>query len=305
MIPRMNEVDGWIAELLARQDGVLARRQAVGNGMTVGQIRGRLSSGRWVIVHPGVYRSTDHRVGTASRVRAAGLWAGEHSLLSGLAAAWWWGLTDVEPSTVDIMTSPRRHLRGRPETRIIRRGVASADRAWLRAAPVTGLALSVLTGAVALGAGGPALLDRTLQTRVSLSDLRLAYYRNLGMHGSAAAGHLIRAAADGSAAVSERRFILLLKGAGIRGWRVNYPWTSANDKTTVDIAFVTERLAIEIDGWAWHHSPDRFQRDRAKQNQLVGAGWTVLRFTWFDLTNRPDDVIRQVRAALDIARSAR
>ena len=95
----MNEVDGWIADLLARQDGVLARRQAVANGMTVGQIRARLSSGRWVIVHPGVYRSTDHRVSTASQVRAAGLWAGDRSLLSGLAAAWWWGLTDIEPST--------------------------------------------------------------------------------------------------------------------------------------------------------------------------------------------------------------
>ena len=165
--------------------------------------------------------------------------------------------------------------------------------------------MSALTGALALGADGPALLDRALQTRVSLSDLRLAHYRNLGMHGSTSAGHLLRAAADGSAAASERRFIALLKGAGIRGWRVNYPWNPANDKTTVDIAFVTERLAIEIDGWAWHHSPDRFQRDRAKQIQLVGAGWTVLRFTWFDLTNRPDDVIRQVRAALDIARSAR
>jgi len=301
----MNEVDGWIGELLARQDGVLARRQAVGSGMTVGQIRTRLSSGRWVIVHPGVYRSTDHRAGTASRVRAAGLWAGGQSMLSGLAAAWWWGLTDVEPSTVDITTSPRRHLRARPGIRIIRRGVASADRAWLRAAPLTGLALSALTGAVALGTDGPALLDRALQTRVTLADLRLAHYRNLGMHGSTSAGHLLRAAADGSAAASERRFIALLKGAGIRGWRVNYPWNPANDKTTVDIAFVTERLAIEIDGWAWHHSPDRFQRDRAKQNQLVGAGWTVLRFTWFDLTNRPDAVIRQVRAALDIARSAR
>jgi len=301
----MNAVDGWIAELLARQDGVLARRQAVGNGMTVGQIRARLASGRWVIVHPGVYRSTDHRVSTASTVRAAGLWAGDHSLLSGLAAAWWWGLTDVEPPTVDLVTSPRRHLRARPGTRIIRRGVASTDRAWLKAAPVTGLALSALTGAVALGADGSALLDRALQTRVSLSDLRLAHYRNLGMHGSASAGKLLRAAADGSAAASERRFIALLKEAGVRGWRVNYAWNPANDRTTVDIAFVTERLAIEIDGWAWHHSPDRFQRDRAKQNQLVGAGWTVLRFTWFDLINRPDDVIRQVRAALDIARSVR
>jgi len=183
--------------------------------------------------------------------------------------------------------------------------VASTDRAWLKAAPVTALALSALTGAVALGADGPALLDRALQTRVSLSDLRLARYRNLGMHGSASAGKLLRAAADGSAAASERRFIALLKEAGVRGWRVNYAWNPANDRTTVDITFVTERLAIEIDGWAWHHSPDRFQRDRTKQNQLVSAGWTVLRFTWFDLTNRPDDVIRQVRAALDIARSAR
>jgi very-short-patch-repair endonuclease len=301
----MNEVDRWIAELLARQDGVLARRQALSNGMTVGQIRTRLSSGRWSIVQPGVYRSTDHRVSTASRVRAVGLWAGDHSLLSGLAAAWWWGLTDVEPETVDLVTSPQRHLRPRPGTRILRRRLPSADRAWLKAAPVTGLALSTLTGAVALGTNGPALLDRALQTRVTLSELRLAHYRNLGMYGSACAGQLLRAAADGSAAESERRFVALLKSAGIRGWRVNYRWNPTNNRTTVDIAFVTERLAIEIDGWAWHHSPDRFQRDRAKQNQLVGAGWTVLRFTWFDLTNRPDDVIRQVRAALAAAHSAR
>src|SRR5664280_640879 len=102
-------------------------------------------------------------------------------------------------------TIERRPLRARPGTRIIRRGVASTDRAWLKAAPVTGLALSALTGAVALGADGPALLDRALQTRVSLSDLRLAHYRNLGMHGSASAGKLLRAAADGSAQPRARR----------------------------------------------------------------------------------------------------
>ena len=215
------------------------------------------------------------------------------------------GLTDVEPVIVELLTSPRRHLRARPGTRIIRRGLPSADRAWLKAPPVTGLALSALTGALALGKDGPALLDRALHTRVSLSDVRLAHYRNLGMYGSAGAGQLIRAAADGSAAASERRFIALLKDASIRGWRVNYQWNPANARTTVDIAFVAEKLAVEIDGWAWHHSADRFQRDRAKQNQLVGAGWTFLRFTWFDLTDRPDDIIRQVRAALDAARSAR
>jgi very-short-patch-repair endonuclease len=38
-------------------------------------------------------------------------------------------------------------------------------------------------------------------------------------------------------------------------------------------------LVIEVDGWAYHRTPDRFQRDRERQNRLVAAGWTVLRFT--------------------------
>jgi very-short-patch-repair endonuclease len=58
------------------------------------------------------------------------------------------------------------------------------------------------------------------------------------------------------------------------------------------------RIAIEIDGWAWHTDVQRFRTDRRKGNALVRAGWTVLRFTWHDLTNRPDYVISEIRAAL-------
>ena len=129
-------------------------------------------------------------------------------------------------------------------------------------------------------------------------ELRSAYYRNLGIEGSRVAGDLIRAAADRTAAASERLFIRLLKSAGIKGWRVNYQWSRADPRSTVDVAFVRERLAIEIDGWAWHHSRERFQRDRTKQTALALAGWTVLRLTWFDLTNSPDRVIRDIQAAL-------
>ena len=41
-----------------------------------------------------------------------------------------------------------------------------------------------------------------------------------------------------------------------------------------------------------------FQADRTRQNRLVAAGYTVLRFTWADLTLRPDDVGTQVAATL-------
>ena len=135
-------------------------------------------------------------------------------------------------------------------------------------------ALSVVVGAVALGDDGPALMDRALQTRVSFAEVRAAHYRSFGIQGSTRAGHLLRAAADRSAAESERILIRLLKSAGISGFTVNYLWNPAG-RSTLDVAFVLELVAIEIDGWAWHHSPDRFQRDRRKQNDLVAQGWTV------------------------------
>jgi very-short-patch-repair endonuclease len=53
-----------------------------------------------------------------------------------------------------------------------------------------------------------------------------------------------------------------------------------------------------VDGWAWHVDVERFGRDRRKQNALEVAGWTVLRFTWHDLTQRPEAVIAEIRAVM-------
>jgi len=297
----MQRSESWVAAVLARQDGVIARQQVLKTGMTAGQIRHRLETGRWLVVHPSVYRSADHRFTPASRIRSAGLWGGENGMLSGIAAAWWWGLPVKEPDDVEIVIPRNEHRRSRPGARIVRRDVLPVDRAWLRATAVTSLALSVFVTSAQLGPDGPALLDRALQTKLTMSELRACYYRNIGIAGSKAAGDLVRAAADRAAAASERLFLGLLKSAGITGWRVNHQW-DASDRRTIDVAFVWELLAIEIDGWAWHHTPERFQADRNKQNDLTDIGWTVLRFTWFDLTQRPDEVTRRVRAHLDRAK---
>lgn len=78
----------------------------------------------------------------------------------------------------------------------MRRDLVAQDRDWFRAAPVIALPLAVMIACVQLGPSGPALLDRALQTKVTMSALRSTYYNNLGIKGSAAAGQLIRAAAD-------------------------------------------------------------------------------------------------------------
>ena len=66
----------------------------------------------------------------------------------------------------------------------------------------------------------------------------------------------------------------------------------------MDVLFEQERVVIEVDGYGTHSSREAFQRDRTRQNELVAAGYRVLRFTWDDLDRRPAAVIRQVRTAL-------
>ncbi|WP_143030185.1 endonuclease domain-containing protein [Pseudonocardia oroxyli] len=125
-------------------------------------------------------------------------------------------------------------------------------------------------------------------------QLQTAHQRMQGARGATRAGVLLRAAAIGAESVGERRVLALLEDAGITGWVLGHrigDWR-------LDVAFVRARVALEFDGWAWHVDPARFVDDRRKGNDLVGAGWTLLRFTWQDLENRPAVVVAQIRRAL-------
>ena len=63
------------------------------------------------------------------------------------------------------------------------------------------------------------------------------------------------------------------------------------------LAFPRQLVAIEIDGRS-AHGVARFEADRWRQNDLVLAEWTVLRFTWSLLVDDPEEVIRLIRVAL-------
>ena len=67
----------------------------------------------------------------------------------------------------------------------------------------------------------------------------------------------------------------------------------------VDLAFPELKIAIEYDGREFHTKENAFVRDRQRQNDLVSAGWIVLRFTASDLYEG-----RVVRAVLTAMRQA-
>lgn len=71
-------------------------------------------------------------------------------------------------------------------------------------------------------------------------------------------------------------------------------------KWRFDVAFVAEKLAIEIDGGQWapmggRHGADS---DKIKLNQAAILGWRVLRFSGSMLKSDPAGCVEAVRAAL-------
>ena len=63
----------------------------------------------------------------------------------------------------------------------------------------------------------------------------------------------------------------------------------------LDLAYPNERIAIEIDGFEFHRSRGAFDSDRVRQNDLVRAGWIVLRFT---SKSSDEEIVASVRALL-------
>ena len=138
---------------------------------------------------------------------------------------------------------------------------------------------------------------------VTPSDITNATIELKGCRGNRELRRAAVAANSGSHAESERLAQRILRNAGLRAFTANL---EVHDQFGligfVDLAFSAEKVAIEVDGLAWHSDARRFQHDRTRQNRLVNARWTVLRFTWNDLKDRPDYVVQAVRTALTSSR---
>jgi very-short-patch-repair endonuclease len=71
----------------------------------------------------------------------------------------------------------------------------------------------------------------------------------------------------------------------------------------LDFAYPEVRLAIEADSYLWHASLAAWQRDRARNGELVALGWSILPITWDLVMFRPVEMARRVRGALETRRA--
>ncbi len=287
-----------VPAVAGRQAGVFTAAQALVEGWTPRTVRRRRETGAWHVVAGRGLTAVTGAPGAHALAWAASLtWP--DAVVAGPTAAAVWGMPVPAVGTAHVVAPRGRAAHGVSAHAV---PLAATDVEVLDdGLPVTAPRRTTLDCLAWLDL--PAALDlyawATSRGRLSRSDLAAAARARCGRPGTPQLLTLLRATRTGSVSAAEHRFHGLLVRAGIRGWRANAQVHDAYGLVgVVDVLFVRARLVVEIDGERAHSGREAFRRDRRRQNRLVGAGWTVLRFTWWDLVERPDDVVAQVRAAL-------
>jgi very-short-patch-repair endonuclease len=262
-----------------------------------------VGNGRLERVQPRVFRVAGVPATWEQEAMAAALCTG--GVVSHRTAARFWALGDYGKIEVTVPRSRRGAASGVivHRSRDLRRRYVT-KRAGV---PVTNpMRTLVDLGAVLGRTDVEEALERAVVAKVcSVLAVEKALH-DVARKGRAGAG-VLRAVLDNRALGRDRpdgllevRMARLLREHGLPPARFQYEVRLGGRLLArVDFAYPEVLLAIEVDGFAVHGTPRAFQADLERQNRLVAAGWTVLRFTWLDVVRRPEWVVTQIRAVLE------
>jgi hypothetical protein len=104
-MPKLSQFDQEkLQVMLARQEGVVARRQVLDCAMSLGALRYRTNpEGRWQTILPGVYANARGRLSEKQRAVAAFLYAARPIAITGSAATAWHGISPRRSEFIDVL----------------------------------------------------------------------------------------------------------------------------------------------------------------------------------------------------------
>ncbi|MGD8216436.1 DUF559 domain-containing protein [Aestuariimicrobium sp. Y1814] len=143
--------------------------------------------------------------------------------------------------------------------------------------------------------GGKAIDEGLRRKAVTLSGLHEALRLTPGRSGNQSRLRLLEESRENPWSELERQGHALLRKHRFRHWRGNYRIQVGWEVFYADVAIPDLKLLIEFDGWRYHRSKEDLARDIRRQNTLVLAGWTVLRYCVATLEDMPDQIRRYQR----------
>jgi very-short-patch-repair endonuclease len=120
--------------------------------------------------------------------------------------------------------------------------------------------------------------------------------RSTGRRGAAMLRDVLEAEAGPSMTRSEaeERVLALLRAADLQPTAVN----TRIGRYEVDMLWAEQRLVAEVDGYAYHGTRAAFERDRLRDGELQALGFRVMRITWRQLQEHPEEVVTRLARAL-------
>jgi hypothetical protein len=250
-----------------------------------------------------VYAVSQTRLSTRGRYLAAVMAFGPGGRLSHRAAADLWGLRPASCAAEVTVPEVCRAVEGVRFHRT--RMLDPQDFTVLDGIPITSVARTLLDLAAVLRPPDlEVAIDRA--ERSGLFDLNAVVDVLQRARGKKGAKALRRAVASYQPSTQkselERNFKRLLGTAPDIGTPFFNALIDGETGThEVDAHWTAQKLAVQLDGFAFHRTRRDRERDAASDADLELAGYRVMRLTWDDVTVNGERTLRRLRLALDLA----
>jgi very-short-patch-repair endonuclease len=291
-----------MARLARRQKGNVTRAQLLNAGFSRTVIDRRVRRGSLHSRFPGVYLVGHRAEPPLSRECAALLYCGPRTMLSHRTASRVTDLPTPAFDAIEVTVVGRRH---RSRAGLIVYSIDAIEPHELRrdcGLPITSPSLTLLdlAGRVTRDELARALNEARVQDQVSDGELAATLRAHPNRRGARALRELLQSEETEFVVESEAERLclrLMIKdglkpdsaGAEIGPYRV-------------DFLYEAERLIVEVDGYRFHRTRQRFVSDRRRRAALMARGYEVFSITWADLVDRPRGAMTDLRAAREQGR---
>ena len=281
-------------EAAERQHGLVTKSQ-----MGQATVHAELRRGGLEVAARGVYRVSGSVPTWRQRLLAAVLAAGVGAAASGFAAAALWRIPGFPEGPIEVTRQSRAGRTSRRSTLHAVRRLPPRLLTEQDGIPVTTPELTLLD---LCGVVHPLRAERAVDSALAARlvtvgrlEVALADVGRRGRNGTAVFREIVTGRSGAyvpPASELEAVFVSLVDQAGlVQPERQVVLGDERGPAGRVDFVYRAERVVIEVDGRRWHSADLDREADARRQARLQAAGWTVLRFTWRQLTKEPDLVI--------------
>ena len=284
----MREVDRIILD----QSGLIARRQAMGAGLSTSDIARRIRRREWAMVHPGVFVDHTGELSWLQRAWAAVLYSWPAALCheSAIRAAEGPGRRDRDDAVVHVAVARSRHLVAPPGVRLHRSAVLLENVRWNLGPPRVRYEDAVLDAAadatsdlrsVAILADACGSRRTTALRLLAVAEARARLPRRTWLTG------ILTDVASGTCSVLEHGYLTRVERPhGLpRGER---QVSHRHDATQVfrDVEYRRAGVVVELDGRLFHSSVAKRDADMDRDLDAASEGRETLRVSYGQVFDR-------------------